>query len=59
VAARGRDRASVKDEWQSDCIADMVARGYAICGKTASNTMLILGSLELRGNIDAGCIGMH
>lgn len=32
------------DEWQNDCIADMVARGYAIAGKTRSNTMLILGS---------------
>jgi FkbM family methyltransferase len=33
-----------RDEWQSDCIADMVARGYAIAGKTRSNTMLVLGS---------------
>jgi len=33
-----------KDEWQKDCIADMVARGYSIAGKTRSNTMLILGS---------------
>jgi len=33
-----------KDEWQDDCIADMVGRGYAIAGKTRSNTMLILGS---------------
>ena len=33
-----------KDEWQADCIADMLARGYAVTGKTRSNTMLILGS---------------
>jgi FkbM family methyltransferase len=33
-----------KDEWQDDCIADMVSRGYAIAGKTRSNTMLNLGS---------------
>ena len=33
-----------KDEWQDDCIADMLARGYAISGKTRSNTMLKLGS---------------
>ncbi len=33
-----------KDEWQSDCIADMLARGYAIAGKTRSNTMLVHGS---------------
>jgi FkbM family methyltransferase len=33
-----------KDEWQDDCIADMLARGYVISGKTRSNTMLILGS---------------
>jgi FkbM family methyltransferase len=32
------------DEWQDDCIADMLARGYVISGKTRSNTMLILGS---------------
>ena len=30
-----------KDEWQDDCIADMLARGYVISGKTRSNTMLI------------------
>jgi FkbM family methyltransferase len=33
-----------KDEWQRDCIADMVARGYAISAKTRSNTMLVRGS---------------
>jgi FkbM family methyltransferase len=33
-----------KDEWQSDCIAGMVASGYAIAGKTRSNTLLTLGS---------------
>jgi FkbM family methyltransferase len=32
-----------KDEWQDDCIADMVARGYAISGKTRSNTLLLRG----------------
>lgn len=29
-----------RDEWQNDCIADMVGRGYAIVGKTRSNTLL-------------------
>jgi FkbM family methyltransferase len=29
-----------KDEWQSDCIADMRARGYAEKAKTRSNTLL-------------------
>lgn len=33
-----------KDEWQSDCIADMVARGYSISARTRSNTMLVRGS---------------
>lgn len=33
-----------KDEWLADCIADMLARGYAIAGKTRSNTLLVLGS---------------
>jgi hypothetical protein len=33
-----------KDEWQDDCIADMVSRGYAAAGKTRSNSMLNLGS---------------
>lgn len=33
-----------KDEWLDDCIADMVSRGYAVAGRTRSNTMLILGS---------------
>lgn len=28
------------NEWQQDCIADMVARGYAIARKTRSNTFL-------------------
>jgi FkbM family methyltransferase len=32
-----------KDEWQTDCIADMVSRGYAIAGKTRSNTLLARG----------------
>jgi FkbM family methyltransferase len=27
--------------WLNDCIADMVARGYAIAGKTRSNTLLV------------------
>jgi FkbM family methyltransferase len=33
-----------KDEWQNDCIADMVSRGYVVRGKTRSNTLLNLGS---------------
>jgi len=32
------------DEWQNDCIADMLSRGYAVSGRTRSNTMLISGS---------------
>jgi FkbM family methyltransferase len=32
-----------KDEWQTDCIADMVSRGYAIAGRTRSNTLLARG----------------
>ena len=30
-------------EWQQDCIADMVSRGYAAAGKTRSNTFLLRG----------------
>ncbi|MGA7804468.1 MAG: FkbM family methyltransferase [Bradyrhizobium sp.] len=30
-------------EWQQDCIADMLARGYAVAGKTRSNTFLTRG----------------
>ena len=33
-----------KDEWQHDCIADMLSRGYTVAGKTRSNTLLIAGS---------------
>ena len=33
-----------KDEWQHDCVADMLSRGYAVAGKTRSNTLLIAGS---------------
>lgn len=29
------------DEWLADCIADMLARGYAAAGKTRSNTLLV------------------
>jgi FkbM family methyltransferase len=29
-----------RDEWQQDCIADMIARGYSQIGSTRSNTML-------------------
>jgi FkbM family methyltransferase len=29
-----------RDEWQQDCIADMVARGYREAGRTRSNTLL-------------------
>ena len=32
------------NEWLDDCIADMLARGYAETGKTRSNTLLVLGS---------------
>jgi FkbM family methyltransferase len=32
-----------RDEWQEDCIADMLARGYAEAGKTRSNTLLLRG----------------
>lgn len=31
-----------RSEWQTDCIADMVSRGYAVAGKTRSNTLLVL-----------------
>jgi FkbM family methyltransferase len=30
-----------RDIWQQDCIADMISRGYAIIGKTRSNTLLV------------------
>jgi FkbM family methyltransferase len=30
-----------RSEWQDDCIADMLARGYAETGKTRSNTLLV------------------
>ena len=30
-----------RNEWQDDCIADMLARGYAETGKTRSNTLLM------------------
>ena len=30
-----------RNAWQTDCIADMVARGYAIAGRTRSNTLLV------------------
>jgi FkbM family methyltransferase len=30
-----------RSEWQDDCIADMLARGYAEAGKTRSNTLLV------------------
>ena len=30
-----------RDEWQQDCIADMLARGYAEAGRTRSNTLLL------------------
>jgi FkbM family methyltransferase len=32
-----------RDEWESDCIADMVARGYAETGRNRSNTLLLRG----------------
>ena len=30
-----------KNEWQQDCIADMLARGYVETGRTRSNTLLV------------------
>ncbi len=30
-----------RDEWQSDCIAGMVSRGYVETGRTRSNTLLV------------------
>jgi FkbM family methyltransferase len=33
-----------RNEWLEDCIADMLARGYAEAGKTRSNTLLVRGS---------------
>src|SRR4030088_1935961 len=32
-----------RNEWLDDCIADMLARGYAATGKTRSNTLLVRG----------------
>ena len=32
-----------KQEWLTDCIADMLARGYLEAGKTRSNTFLLRG----------------
>jgi FkbM family methyltransferase len=32
-----------RNEWLADCIADMLARGYAEAGKTRSNTLLVRG----------------
>ena len=31
-----------RDEWQDDCIADMLVNGYTEAGKTRSNTFLLL-----------------
>jgi FkbM family methyltransferase len=33
-----------RDDWLDDCLADMLARGYAETGRTRSNTLLVLGS---------------
>ena len=30
-----------RDQWQQDCIADMIARGYRETGKNRSNTFLL------------------
>jgi FkbM family methyltransferase len=30
-----------RDDWADDCLADMLARGYAEAGKTRSNTLLV------------------
>jgi hypothetical protein len=32
-----------RDEWLDDCIAGMLACGYAETGKTRSNTLLVRG----------------
>jgi FkbM family methyltransferase len=32
-----------RDDWADDCLADMIARGYAETGSTRSNTLLVLG----------------
>lgn len=32
-----------RDEWLSDCLDDMLSRGYAVTGKTRSNTLLVRG----------------
>jgi FkbM family methyltransferase len=32
-----------RNEWLSDCLADMLARGYVAAGKTRSNTLLLRG----------------
>jgi FkbM family methyltransferase len=32
-----------RNEWQDDCIADMLARGYDEAGRTRSNTLLLRG----------------
>ena len=32
-----------RNEWQDDCIADMLAKGYAQAGRTRSNTFLKRG----------------
>ncbi len=33
-----------RPEWQTDCIADMLRRGYSQAGQTRSNTFLVRGS---------------
>ena len=35
-----------RDEWQQDCIADMIARGYREAGRTRSNTLLTRLAME-------------
>jgi FkbM family methyltransferase len=32
-----------RDDWREDCLADMLARGYAEAGRTRSNTLLVRG----------------
>jgi FkbM family methyltransferase len=32
-----------RDDWVDDCLADLLARGYAEAGKTRSNTLLVRG----------------
>jgi FkbM family methyltransferase len=43
-----------RDEWLDDCLADMLARGYAEAGKTRSNTLLVRGSDQVVDSFGSG-----